>query len=358
MEPFRGIPRRIHSLIHAVLVASFFLGAGPGARGQHPSGVEAEVKCQGVPTPGARIAVGLDGPVPPGTTYAWTQVEGPTVPLEDASGPKIHLTIPAGADRLVFLLAVKSGADTRTLRVTVPVQTPQSAKGPVADAGDDLIGLVGRRITLSGSASRPSGRVAAYRWLQLGGPKVVGATTERAFYTFTPRVPGIYRFVLLVAADDAISEPDEVEVVVGEAPNEPDPSSGRGGTLPATFGLLIDAAMQRSGSLSGRAVATKTAEALDAIAERTDLYSTFESLVSEQVRRLDLIIPQEPQARAAWTQAFGVLGDQIVTRLLPLGLDLRVSQGAQVELNAAQKDCIKSVLHAAAREFRSRAEGR
>src|SRR5689334_8887454 len=36
---------------------------------------------------------------------------------------------------------------------------------PRADAGDDLIGLVGRRVTLNGRSSTPAGRIG-FRWIQ------------------------------------------------------------------------------------------------------------------------------------------------------------------------------------------------
>ena len=93
---------------------------------------------------------------------------------------------------------------------------------PQADAGDDQIVLVGRRITLNGSCRTPADAVA-YRWFQVDGPKVEQSSQDRSYYSFTPSTPGVYVFGLVVATCDpvtgpTISEPDDVVVTVAQMP--------------------------------------------------------------------------------------------------------------------------------------------
>src|SRR4051812_16829979 len=65
-------------------------GAGPGPS---PSASGDEVIRQGTAVPGSRVAIGPDGPIPPGTTFRWVQVEGPTVPLDDPTAAKIRFVV-------------------------------------------------------------------------------------------------------------------------------------------------------------------------------------------------------------------------------------------------------------------------
>ena len=43
---------------------------------------------------------------------------------------------------------------------------------------------------------------------------------------------------------------------------------------------------------------------MDAIAHRSSLYESFAALQSELARRLDVVLPNEPAARAAWSEGF------------------------------------------------------
>lgn len=322
------------------------------------AGAIAELHYNGTPAPGARITLELNGGDTPGATCRWTQIEGPPVAIGDATKPQIRLTVPEGAKQLVFLVTLKDGRGERTARVVVPIASAASPPdaGLRADAGDDQIGLVGRQITLSAVRSTPAGRIGHYRWIQTGGPKIKSPIQQGSYYNFTPTQPGIYQFVLVVAAHDQISDPDEVEVVVGEVPQELD---GRGSVSTALPIDPLGQAIRQAGSISGRHVADGIAGVFEAIADRADLYSDFGSLSSEAMRRLDDIIPKDPQARQMWTQwVFAPLSQHTAAEMFAVGLDLRLPQAAQQELNDAQKEKLKKVFRSYAQEFRSRARAR
>ncbi len=86
---------------------------------------------------------------------------------------------------------------------------------PVANAGPDIYGSVGKAVTLDGSASSdpdPSDSLT-YTWTQTQGPLVSLASASTAKPTFTPSAAGTYVFGLSVS-DGKASATDSVSVVV------------------------------------------------------------------------------------------------------------------------------------------------
>jgi len=321
---------------------------------------ESEVRYNGTPTPGARITLSLTGSDDTTATYLWTQVEGPAVEIDDPSKPRVSLTIPPGADRLRFLLTTKDRLGERTVKVTIPVAAaaaPADPSMPRSDAGDDQIGLAGRRITLNGSRSRTtSNKPGSYRWLQVDGPKVSQLVAQGPFLSFTPTSPGRYRFVLMVAGNDVISESDEVVVTVGEPPVTPSDDSV---IKPYDRTLGLDASTAGALGLSGKPLADQIAEVFEAITDRVGLHSSLETLASEMARRLDSVIPRDPSARQLWSQGiFLPLSQRLAAELSGVGLDLRMPMAQQQPLTDLQKKRIRKVLQAYAQEFRSVARSR
>jgi len=302
--------------------------------------------------------------VGPDATFRWVQVEGPTVAIDDDTKSKIQLTIPPGAQHLSFLLDVKDAKGARTARVTIPIEPAANMAPPAlrADAGDDQIGLVGRRITLNGSRSTPHSE-ATFRWFALAGPKVEKAIQESSYYSFTPTVPGVYRFGLVAAATNAsgeisIADLDEVIVTVAEAP-----SAFAGGAAGAISGGIptaaLDQMLQGPGGISGRATMDQAANIFDAIAARASLYTSFADLSSELMRRLDAIIPADQNWRQFWSQSvFAPLTQHTVSEMLSVGFDLRAPQAQYQGLNPVQQDKLQRLFSSYAREFRSRAQAR
>lgn len=319
-----------------------------------------EVVYQGTPTVGSRVVIGPDGPFPPGTSFSWEQVDGPPLVLDDPKAPKIAFVVPDNAQTLAFVLTIRDLQGERRSRVTIPIAPAASAPpdgvpapdlggldlpapGPQADAGDDQIGLVGRRITLNGGRSRPEGAVG-FRWIKLAGPGIDEPRQEGSYYSFVPTAPGIYRFALLVGHESQVSEPDEVVVEVGQRPTAETSSP-----VARWVALILPSIPQ------GHETAARVAEVFEAIAQRAALYSSYSELQSELNRRLQDAIPLDPNLHSLWAnQVFGPLSQLTGTEMLAVGIDLRSPSSLVLPLDAAQKERIQTFYQSLAGAFRSR----
>lgn len=233
--------------------------------------------------------------------------------------------------------------------VSRPSETPSFR----ADAGDDQIGLVGRRMTLNGSRSHPDGGLG-YRWIQVSGPQADSLVEDDHFLRFTPKSSGIYRFVLVVASGSRISEPDTVEVIVGAlAPTNASTSPPR--VAPT---LLVSSTEELArtalASIAGGAEASEfLAETFDAMASRMELYQTYADVFLEVSRRLEGILSTDPAQRNVWAQMlFLPLSARLVEHMRVVGLDLSRSEGARQPLNSAQKARLVEQFRAIATGFR------
>jgi hypothetical protein len=332
----------------------------PTGRDRLPSSTAiGTLQYKGVPVPDAQITIEPEPSSDPDATYKWTQTEGPPVDLENAVGPKLQLTIPRDAHKLGFNLTIQDKLGTRRANVAIPVRAAvaPAASGPRADAGDDQIGLVGRKITLNGAGSMPRGRIA-YRWLMLEGAKIDQPSQDGSYFAFTPEKPGIYRFGLVVASVESgqvqVSDVDEVTVTVAEFPWAS--VAGVGSPVPTA---AIDQMLKGPGGQAGRATLEQAAASFDAIAGRATLYTNFAELSSELMRRLDAIIPADPNWRQFWSQAvFAPLSEHLAGEMLASGVDLRTPQGQQQALGPKQQERIQKIFTLYAREFRSRSRNR
>jgi hypothetical protein len=356
------------------------LGLAGAARGEDGRAIAAEVAdlrpeatrdqvvYQGTAVQGARVTIGVDGPIPPGTTFRWKQVEGPAVAIDEPNSAKIKFVVPIDAKRLAFVATVADERGSREVRVAVPVSTPPPvppappigdegppAVGtePVADAGDDQIGLVGRRITLNGARSRPQNRVG-FRWMHLSGPAIAEPRQEGPYFTFVPTAPGVYRFALLVAFESKVSMPSLVTVEVGQRPGSPGQT-----TAPAPADAVSPMTRWARGAVAtipgGEETATQVGDVFEAIAGRASLYTSFSQLQSELTRRLDVIVPLDPSARNQWSsQVFVPLSQMTASELLAAGIDLRVPSSSDRPLEPAQRERIGAFYRSLAVAFRSR----
>lgn len=229
---------------------------------------------------------------------------------------------------------------------------------PTANAGDDQIGLVGRRITLNGSLSEPSGQLG-YRWIQLAGPQTVSMAQDQYILSFTPQVPGVYRFALLVASDSAISEPATVDVTVGVPPAPPMTAAPPGPQPPALIPPppppppIDELARTALASVNdGAAAAEPLSSTFEALADRMDLYRSYSDLFSEMSRRLDAFVPRDPTARAVWIdRLFTPLTGRMVEELRVEGLDLTHPGAPSAPLTPAQKEKLVELFRSISQGF-------
>ncbi len=336
------------------------------------SGEPLRGRIEGTATPGARIRLFLERPARPGSRFYWVQTDGPPIALEGQTGPDLRLTVPANASSLAFLLAVSDESAIKTVPFPIAVVArpaeamPASNRSveplpvPRADAGDDAIGLVGRRVTLNGSESRPSDGLA-YRWLQVDGPQVVELDEAGRFCSFVPPAVGQYRFALVVAHENRISRADFVSVSVGSLPGSPVgpkplPLPGFGspnqafapvtppvGPAPTPLDLAVRQALANLDDAP--VVAGPLAEVFHSAALRMDLYRTYGEIFSEISRRLDAVVPADPVRRGRWNALlFEPLTTQTVGSLLPLGLDLRVPGSQETPLTGVQKQELRGIF--------------
>jgi hypothetical protein len=347
-------------------------GDRPDLKAQRVEVSTNEVRTESPAVAGAKLVLDAGRGAPEGTRFRWVQVEGPSVDFGDPSRATIEIIIPSGAEKLAFMVVATSAEVVRVIRVNVPLQGDPSRtswgttpSGKVkADAGDDQIGLIGHRVTLNGSKSKP-GEGKNARWLQVGGPAVLSAQQQGLFFSFVPTSPALYEFLLMVASDGELSEPDEVSVLVGSPPGtagavaQPAPgliAAPAPPSPPSPEQLLSEALPKLS---AGTRLAADVADAMEAISWRANLYESFAALQSELARRLDVLIPTEPSQREAWAVGvFGPLTASTTSQLLAVGVDVRQPQGLTHPLTPAQKAKVRDHFERLARAFRAAATTR
>lgn len=125
----------------------------------------------------------------------------------------MHRHQPSMLGALALLIGVLASATTIAGTIVL-----EGISVPIANAGSNREGEVGDRIILDGRMSyAPASpqKPLAYVWSQLSGPATVtltGVTTVSP--SFTPSVPGLYVFSLVVWDNNVSSQPSTVQVNV------------------------------------------------------------------------------------------------------------------------------------------------
>jgi hypothetical protein len=364
-RPQRFFAPRVSTRDDALRIAALGEGTTPvTAPEKKASPPLAAARYEGMAAAGVQIVLQADGSSGTNLRYLWVQTQGPPTRLEGEDRATARVTIPDSASLLEFLLVVTNEAGVDRVRLKIPVEGRSSQateSGLRADAGDDQIGIVGRQITLNGGRSEPRNRVG-FRWVQTGGPAVRLKLQEAHIFSFVPDQPGTYRFALLVACGGAISEPDEVDVVTQAA----GPTSGQApeaAALPVRVPTSITsrspdplAQFVRSaviGLEGGPSVAAGLAEAFEAVAERSSLYTSYNDVFSELSRRTDSLVPEESARRSAWIdRLFSPATSRLVEELRKEGLDLSVVSAREMPLTSAQRRRMADVFRSIARGCR------
>jgi hypothetical protein len=325
-------------------------GMNPSPDATRPDAV---VSWEGTVAAGHTIVLNGERSRGAGLSYLWTQTQGPAVTLDNPKAASARFTVPEGASRFEFVLSVGNASGLASASVTVAAEAPEGLvrtieEPPHADAGDDLIGLVGRQLTLNGSRSLPAGRVG-YRWVQTGGPAVRLKVEEGAIYSFVPHAPGVYRFALVVAAGDRISEPDTVQVTVGSGRGV----SGEAIPNPPAQSPEVVARTALASVRGAVAHAEELAQILIQTADRMDLYGNYTEAFSEMSRRFEPLLPEEASRRAAWNERlFAPLTACLVEEMRTEGLDLSQPAGRTAPLTPTQSARLAELLRAMAEGFR------
>ncbi|MDF1798999.1 MAG: Ig-like domain-containing protein, partial [Planctomycetota bacterium] len=161
-------------------------------------------------------------------TYAWVQVAGTPVVLDDPYAASPTFTAPEGLvnSDLAFELQVSDGEHTVTDQVTVTVVGDDDA--PSADAGEDRVAEEGQIVSLAGFGTDPEGQGLTYQWVQLGGPTVPLSDPSSATPVFAaPEGLSNTDIVFELRVSDGTSTSTDTVTVTVEADNDA-PSANAG----------------------------------------------------------------------------------------------------------------------------------
>ncbi len=176
-------------------------------------------------------------------TYAWVQIDGPDILLDDAAAPNPSATAPEVPQdtTATFELTVSDGDLTSPAdEVVVTVVANQR---PVANAGADLIMTEGESVVLDGSGSAdPDGDELTFEWVQVDGPEVELIDSNTVAPTLTaPDInrDAVARFELTVS-DGELTSTDEVEVTILRLNTAPVADAGVDGEVSEGQTLTLD----------------------------------------------------------------------------------------------------------------------
>jgi len=335
------------------------------AGGSVPVPTKAVASYRGPAAPGLKIELDASRSIGEDLRFSWLQTRGPKIKLKRADEPRLTLIVPGNATELAFVLFASGRGGTDQAELEIPLALHPGAEDSgslIADAGDDQTGVVDRRVTLNGLRSRilPRGGRAgstpatklAYRWIQVGGPSVP-LIEQNWVCMFSPRDPGLYRFLLVVAADGEISHPDAVDVwITHDVPHElaaGDPAVDPGFKT-------WDVHAELSSVPGGLARAGEVALSFEGVARRMDLYEAYQDVQAELARRLDALMPAGEAARSAWEKSVMIpLSESIIRTMAPTGLDLSNSEADATPLTQVQKRRLATLFVEIARGFRAAA---
>ncbi len=171
-------------------------------------------------------------------TYAWRQVSGTAVTLQNSQGASPAFAAVA-AGTFEFELVVNDGLVSSTAeRVWVTVLRQNNA--PVADAGDDINAYAGDPVVLDGAGSYdPDGDMISYTWTQTSGASVVLTGAQTARPSFTPTTSGVLGFTLKVSDGQAATQ-DTVLVTVDNFNQVPVAEAGQDKTVKVGDAVTLD----------------------------------------------------------------------------------------------------------------------
>ncbi len=170
------------------------------------------------------------------TTYAWSQLSGPSTAIIVSSGSATTSVTGLEVGTYTFQLGVtdNSGA-TSTDPITVIVM-PAPNQAPNANAGNNRsITLPVNSVNLSGSRSNdPDGSIAGYAWIQVSGPSTATLTNDNTVApTASGLIAGQYIFQLTVTDNVGATDFAQVKVTVIAAANQA-PTANAGSSVAIT----------------------------------------------------------------------------------------------------------------------------
>jgi uncharacterized protein (TIGR03382 family) len=202
----------------------------------------------------AREAVSLEGfgsdPDGDAVTYAWTQVDGPTVELTGATTATPSFTAPDVRNTAMLTFKLTVTANGLTAEDTVTVTVRKFNRRPVGRGPTAFEEREGTAIMLDASSSTdPDGDALSYRWTQTGGPtvQVTGQDTNKLQFT-APEVSAdtMLAFTLVVSdPDGAQSDVLSVSVKVLNVNKAPAAQARKLGNSASGETVTLDASLSK-----------------------------------------------------------------------------------------------------------------
>ena len=155
-------------------------------------------------------------------TYAWLQVSGPTVQLNNPESAVVSFTAPETADTsvsLAFELTVTTENDIQAVD-SIVVSIIKDEYPPEADAGSPQIVSEAVSVHLDASGSTdPDGTISRYTWRQSAGPTLTlfGSDTAMPSFMAPPVESGaewLLSFEVTVTDDTGLQASDTVSITV------------------------------------------------------------------------------------------------------------------------------------------------
>ena len=159
-------------------------------------------------------ASGLDGDGD-ALTYAWSQVAGPTVMLDNSSTANGSFT-PAASVVYRFSVVASDGYNASPpafINVSIANRIPVAlVESP------ELFRFKGETVYLNGSGSDPDGDTLTYQWAQVTGNTIFSEPKDERAVSFIATKAERFRFSLTVNDSEAISPPFFVNLTVWSRP--------------------------------------------------------------------------------------------------------------------------------------------
>ena len=179
-------------------------------------------------------------------SYEWTQVAGPKVVLSNPWAAICTFAAPnvTSANVFAFVLKVTNNAGI-TASNSCLINVAATDIAPSANAGANQVVLPHTIVDLNGSGSfDPDDGIAAYRWVQIQGPRVIvhdAKAADTSFVSSNPRPIGVSLIFQLQVTDQfGLTTRDQCIVNVIRAHLPPFANAGSGQTVAARSSVTLD----------------------------------------------------------------------------------------------------------------------